>query len=137
MNLWSKIKINAADKSPRLWFIAGSVLVVAAVVDASKRRPKYEQLKEKFKENIADQVAYQEKFDAQADENGMVDGETYTLTERRVDRMKIAVGFGLKAIAMHIPTALKLIGGVVWYPERSLHLRFCSNRRAFEEDEVP
>lgn len=126
MGFWNKLMIKASDNSPRLWFIAGSICVIGAVVKSGKSRLKYEELKAEFKENIAEQVAFQEDFDAKKDENGLVNGKTYTIAERRNDRMRLAVMFGAKAVLGYLPTALLTIGGIACYAKSFgiLHGRF-------------
>lgn len=115
MSLVRNLMNKAYDKSPQLWFLAGTVLVIGAVVDSNKRRLKYEELKAEFKNDIREQVEMQEEFDEKKDENGLVNGKTYTLTERRSDRMRLAVGFGLKTIVTYLPTALMTAGGIACY----------------------
>lgn len=126
MGFLNKLMIKASDNSPRLWFIAGSICVIGAVVKSGKSRLKYEELKAEFKENIAEQVAFQEDFDAKKDENGLVNGKTYTVAERRNDRMKLAVTFGTKAVLGYLPTALLTIAGIACYAKAFgiLHGRF-------------
>lgn len=101
--LAAKAKFKAIDKSPELFFIGGTVGLVATAVSAAKRSLSFQSILEDRRE-ILDELEEEAKT-----------RENYDEHQQKVDKYKVNIATGWRAFLHWLPTFLLGFGSVLLY----------------------
>ena len=99
------MRLSMKKHSPELMFIAGTLSMGAAIVSAFKARPKYDEVMENHKNELARRRSAIEIANAREDGD-----EVYPVENRLGDRIAIGMKTGMKLAVVFSKTAL--LGGV-------------------------
>lgn len=102
--LLGKAKLTLNSKAPEVWFINGCICFVGALVLSGKSALKYKTLKEQLKADLKEQEEFANDFDEMKDENGTVDGITYTPAERKKEIRQTKINFVVDSVVAYVPT---------------------------------
>lgn len=90
----SKVKITAIRKGPELWFTAGCVALIGAVVASGKSRLQFEEILEEHNKRLDKQ----EEYAATHTE------EEYPVEKSKAERKAVYIQTGKKALVAYLPT---------------------------------
>lgn len=114
-NVINKLKFKAQAKAPELWFLAGTVLVIAAIHESGKSRVRFERLRDEFRCDMNEQLIVEKRFDEKKDENGLVNGKEYTMAMRRHNHLRLRLGLVKNTAGVYWFTVALAAAGLISY----------------------